>query len=220
MKLGLRLLRYSVMARPGSIYPAKRYTGKDVQMLISDSFISFLRLTKQHQFTKEVFKGMQKSDVVLMNEVKRQIHSMNAVWSGFLRSSLHAWIDASDKNIGFASGQIVSYVATSAWYDILVHEGLGIHSNGGSSSIPHKYLPSAAQKAIAPEWEDVKHIKKNNITKGPRPFMSNALVNSSRKIFMELGDGVRRGIRNTMAASSHLPRRDLDRVLSSIQLGA
>lgn len=209
------------MAKTNVIFKARRFTGKDVQLLISDSFIRFLRLTKQHQYVKEVLKGMQRSDVILMNETKKQIQSMKAVWTGFMRNSLFAFIDASDKNLGFVSGKIDSYVATKAWYDILVHEGLGLHSAGGRQPIPPQYAPTMAQQNIAPSWGVAKQAgKKKSGQKGPRPFMSSALVNSSRKIFVELGEGVIKGIRNTVAAASHTPRKDINSVLDSISIGA
>jgi len=201
------------MAKAPIMYKSKRYTGKNVEVLISESLIRFLRVTGNHLFLKEVYKGMQRSLVILMNETKKNIQSMKAVYSGFLRSNIISWMEANPN----PAGRIKGFVATRAWYDILIHEGLGIHANPPQKDYPSQYRPTAQQLAIVPTWASkmdlMKGVKRKGAGAGPRPFLRNAVESASIRIVEELGKGAFLGIRNVIASGSQIPRHKLNEIM-------
>ena len=203
------------MARKPLMYKSKRYTSKDVDILFTESMIRFLRLTDNQRWTKEIYKGLQKGIVVLQNEVKNQIMGMRAVYSGFMRSNIIGWIEPTYDPYG----NINAYVGTKAWYDILVHEGLGPHSMG-DKRIPEKYKPTAAQKAVAPSWKEKLQTagKPKSGGAGPRPFLVDALYKSDVKILDEVSQGIVKGYRAVIGHSLGIPKHSLDEVLSSIRV--
>jgi len=202
------------MSRQKLIYPNIKYKKDSVQIYISDSLIRFFRLTKNNLMLKELYKSLAISDTIVVNQMKSEITNMRAVWSGFMRSSLTSWIEINQNPYG----TIDSYIGTKAWYDILVHEGLGLHSSSGNyENVPAEFLPTSAQLSIAPSWADVKdaNSKKEKI-KGPRRFMTNALKKSTVSVIREISKGYYKGLRNISAGSLGMPRRTLDQALSMI----
>lgn len=205
------------MAKSRVMYKATPYTSKNVEIFMTESLVRFLRLTNQHLFMKEMLVAMQKADVLVMNTAKSEIQSMNAVYSGFLRNNLVSWIDKISNNA--IDKPIVSYLGTRAWYDILVHKGLGIHANP-RQKIPAQYMPTMEQLAIVPSFKEklaavgVKHSK----TSGPRPFYTNALKKAFPKINIIFGDGYLKGLRNMIGHDKNIPRHKFSEVFSTLSI--
>lgn len=201
-------------------FKSKRYTSKGVQVYISESLVRFFRITRQHAFMKEILNSMQKSVSTVQNETKNQIQSMGAVYSGFLRSNIVGWVDA---NPSLTEKKVEGYIATKAWYDVLVHMGLGIHASPPSKEIPPQYQPTSEQLAAVPSWEVKRSLMKGKTKrggkKGSRPFLKLAIENTSLKVLDNLSEGTIKGIRNTVAMSSKVPRHKLQDVLSAIRTG-
>lgn len=201
------------------MYAKQKYSGKHVEVYITEGLVRFLRLTKNHWFMKEMLKGIQKSTVVLMNEMSSQLSKMNAVYSGFMRSHLYGYV----MPVGGATinNQIYGQVGTDAWYDVLVHEGLGIHHQP-KQKIPSEFRPTAEQIAMVPSFAEKKrqmgYVKHSPQT--PRPFITEAFESRQVQVLEILGNSVAMGLRNTIAGGSGTSRRKLDDVLKSITAGS
>jgi hypothetical protein len=198
------------------MFKATPYTGKHVDIYLSESMVRFFRMAKSHLFLKEMLVAMKNANVTVLNEAKSQIQQMEAVYSGFMRNNLISWIE----NLSYNAMRepLVSYQGTRAWYDVLVHEGLGVHASP-AQKIPDKYKPSMEQLAIVPSFkEKIMTIGrgKHKGIKGPRPFYTIALKNSFAKINLQLANGFMKGIRNTVGADMGIPKHKLSSVFSSL----
>jgi len=191
------------VSKPGVIR-APRYGQKHVEILVSDSWLKFLKLHKQKTYWNGLMKGMKNATAATMNEVKSKMVSMDTVYSGFMRANMVAWIDTSKYKSG---KELYSYIGTRAWYDVIVHEGYGIHGRP-KNEIPSKYLPSEYELSIAPKWEDSRRLGKHKGSgRGPRPFMTQGIISAKQKIFGELSKGVVTGIKDTVSSGSMVARR-------------
>jgi len=197
------------------LYKNKRYTGKDVQMFFSESMIRFFRLHKEHWFLKEWYKGVATCDILIMNEAKKRIQSMKAIYSGFLRSNLVSWINPTWGPFK----KIDSFVGTRAWYDILVHEGYGVHHQPPERKIPAQFKPTAEQLAIVPAWANIKARKNKRGGAGARPFLREALSANVDRFAVIMGDSAVRGIRNNIGGQMGIPRKTLNEFLQQVQAG-
>jgi hypothetical protein len=201
------------------MFAKQKYNTKHVEVYITQGLVNFLRLTRNHWFIKEMLKGVQKSTVVLMNEMSSQLSKMNAVYSGFMRSHMYGYV----MPVGGASinNQIYGQVGTDAWYDVLVHEGLGIHHKP-KQAIPSEFRPSADQVAMVPSFAE----KRRTLGYGKRspqiarPFITEAFESRQVQVLEILGNSVALGLRNTIAGSSGMSRRKLSDVLKSITAGS
>lgn len=195
--------------------PFKRgvYKSADVGIFIDDAMIRFLRLTDQHSYHKELIKGLGRATIFLMNESKRKIREMKLVYTGFMASNIISWMDPRFD----VKGNINSYVATKAWYDVLVHEGLGIHANPPKDSIPARFRPTAEQLAVAaPQiaaYRSMRGRKHKGIGRGPRPFLREAVTASRAKILDEIGIGFTKALRASIGSSTGIPKHRLDEVM-------
>ena len=198
-------------------YKSKKYTASNVEVLISDSVVRFLRITGDSTYAKEIYKGMQKSTAVVMEQMRKQIQAMGAVYSGFLRANVVGFVAPTPYDV---YGTVESYIGTKAYYDIYIHEGLGRFSPSGKDPIPTQYEPTAEQLAVVPSWAEKKRLtgKKYFIDtkRGPRPFATTALMNSYSEVLDIMGDSVVKAIRNVIAKTSRVPRRQLKDALLAV----
>jgi hypothetical protein len=197
------------MASP---YLSRGYTAqKDAQIKIDDGFLEFFRvpIIKRKGFLREVERGMRRAAVAGANSVKDQIQVMNAVAFGFMRKS----VTYSMKTKTDGEFLITGKIGTKAWYDILVHEGLGRH--GGSRSVPSEYRPTAAQLAIVdPDWE-TRNKPENRARywkpspKTPRPFLTTGIKKAKNKMKSEVMSGIRKGLKTFKGKGKGTPRHDI-----------
>lgn len=194
----------------------RKYTRqKDAQILIDSNFKNFFKvpILKRKVFLREVDRGMRRALLAGANSVKDQIQVMNAVAFGFLRKSVTYEMELTTKGGFLAKGRI----GTKAWYDILVHEGLGRH--GGQRSVPSQYQPTDAQLAIVePSWEvrnapdnRAKYWKKS--PQRPRPFLTLGIKRVKDKMKQEVMAGIRRGIKASGGKGRGVPRFDISEIL-------
>ena len=195
---------------------------KAAQILIDDSFVKFMKGNplKQKAFFKEVDRHFRRALVIGAESVKRQISAMRAIGSGFMRNSVIFTMEANaDKN-----PMIQGKIGTMAWYDILVHKGLGRH--GGSKTIPSEYRPSEAQKAIIePDEEtrmseDFRKLYWKESQGIPRPFLTIGINNAKKAMAKEVMAGVRKGMKALRGSGrGGIPKHDISEVLFGGTLG-
>jgi len=195
------------------LYQTPRSFGqKHVQVLMSKRLSKFLKLHKQPKFVTIMINGLKKASANTMNEVKRQITVMDAVYSGFMRSS----IQASIANNPDSKGIWYSHIGTKAWYDILVHEGLGIH-HSPPQALPANYRPSAAQVAAAPSYAEVRkalgRVGPKRRGRGPRPFLTVALKNTGKENIKIVSDAFKRSIAEVVLMENDVPTIPMNEVL-------
>ncbi len=177
-----------------AFFKSPRLNQKSVQILINRGFANLLKkdaLSSKGALVK-LSRGLSKAMLIGANSVKSQMQMMNAVATGFMRKNI-----VSTVKVNYNSKiKVEGTIGTKAWYDILVHEGLGVH--GGQRTIPAKYRPSKAQLAIIePDAKTRKKYYKRS-PKVPRPFltlgikaakseMKEEIFKSMRGILKEIG---------------------------------
>jgi hypothetical protein len=177
------------VARP--LYRAKRYIQADIQVYADDGFMERIMRGKIKSFPsikywKIVERYIKKAMLIVVNKTKSNIHMMNAVATGFMRNNIVSVV-----NVKGGKTPITAVIGTRAWYDILVHEGLGRHSPSGR--IPSKYKPTEAQKAIIPH--SLEEVKKAGLWKSspkvPRPFLRLAVEQTKTAVHEMIKQGIR-----------------------------
>lgn len=175
-------------------YKAKRYIQADIQVLADDGFIEKIVKGKLKSFPsikywKVVERHIKKAMLIVVNKTKSNLTTMNAVATGFMRNNIVAVV-----NVTGGRSPISAVIGTRAWYDILVHEGLGRHApGGGKKSLPAKYKPTEAQKAIIPHT--LKEVKAAGLwkrgIKGPRPFLREAVEQTKSAVNAMIAQGIK-----------------------------
>lgn len=183
---------------------------KGARILIDDNFVNFFKVNplKKRAFMREVERGFRRAAVVGANAIKTQISSMRAVAAGFMRKSVTYEVDVNSER----KQMIILTFGTKAWYDILVHEGLGRH--GGQRTIPAQYKPTPEQLAIvepSPEERMRLPIWKPS-PKGPRPFLILGIRRAKKGIRSEIVAGMIRGIK-AMKGKGATPKHDISVLL-------
>jgi hypothetical protein len=146
----------------------------------------------------KMIKGMAKAIYVVQAESSKQLSfgPNRAILSGFMRASLNPIIDISRSE----SGRIKAFLVTSAFYDVLVHEGWGVHANPPYSvEAPAEFKPSPGSEATIPagiramqqRLLRIRHKSRHKFRKGPRPFMRVAFNNSKEKMIIILSSTIR-----------------------------
>jgi hypothetical protein len=190
-------------------FKAPRFTQKSVSIKINKGFANFLTGNpfKNKPFIDKVSKGFAKAMIIGANSVKGQMQIMNAVATGFMRKSIVTIIEANPNK----TPMIKATIGTKAWYDILVHEGLGRH--GGQRTIPVKYRPTAAQLAIVePDQETRKKYYKAS-PRVPRPFLTTGIKLVKTPMKNEIYSSIRSAIKELGLGSRNTPTIDLKSVL-------
>lgn len=199
------------MASP-VLFKSNKFKQKDAlfQFLVDDAWRSYMILGHKisEKITKRVEIGYRRAAQYLANRVKANIHSSNAVATGFMRNSVVVKIEVSSF---FPKIKAKIIVGTNAWYDILVHEGLGRHSPSGK--IPAKYRPTPEQLAIVPTSVDSAPFWKPS-PKKPRPFMKIALMQSKNKMKKIVFEEIKDAYRNIGGRPGN-PKHDITTILNS-----
>jgi hypothetical protein len=199
-----------------SAFIPKKYTSqKAAQILIDDNFLNFFRVPVLYRksFLRKVERGLRRAAAAGAESVKQQIQTMNAIGFGFMRDSVTYEMET------VTSGEylIKGAIGTRAWYDVLVHEGLGRH--GGSREVPSKYKPSAEQLAIVePDWEtrnDPENRKKywKKSPKTPRPFLTEGIKKAKTRMKVEYMGGLRDAMGELGSRAGGTPKHDISAVL-------
>jgi hypothetical protein len=170
------------------MFPTRRYIQADVKILADDGYLNFMKRLKKKDIPSKkywdvVSRYVKKAILIVINQTKSNIQTMNAVATGFMRNNI-----VSTVNIQSGKTPIVAVIGTKAWYDILVHEGLGRHSPG--NVMPKKYLPTPAQKAIIPAFGEAKKYWKKS-PKIPRPFLMFAIQSTKVAVAKMIAQGCR-----------------------------
>jgi hypothetical protein len=204
------------MPRP-VLFKATRIRQKDVgfQVLVDDGWKAVMsgNMLKDTQFWREVERGYKRAAVVVVKAVRRNIQASNAVATGFMRNNIISNVDV------VWTGEVpdvVLKIGTMAWYDILVHEGLGRHSPTGN--IPERYVPTEEQKAIVPTIQDSGKYWKPS-PKVPRPFLKLAIQQTKGTVKNMMAQAFRDAFRKKFARGSKRPRHNILKVLNSSPRG-
>jgi hypothetical protein len=188
------------------MFKQKACVQSDINFLVDDGII---RLAKGEFFDEEfwriVAKYVKRAMVIVVNQVKSNITMMNAVATGFMRAHIVSTVRV---DMGSRT-PIVARVGTQAWYDILIHEGLGRHSP--SKKIPEKYKPTPAQTAIVPP-SDKAYWKPSPMV--PRPFLKNAISQTRTAVAALFAEGFKQAAAKT-GIKRGKPRHRLEHVLFS-----
>lgn len=139
-------------------------------------------------FWKKMQPYLMRADKILQGEIVKRITLSNAVAVGFMKKTVKVTHSFKDSQ----GDEVFKIVAgTDAWYDILVHEGLGRHSPVEGATIPEQYKPSATQKNIlVPAWDSPERLfyyKKS--PKKPRPFLRDGLAAALPQVGKMIGRG-------------------------------
>ena len=184
------------------------------RILVDDGFKDLFTKNplRQPRVFREVERGYKRAAVIGLKAIASQITSSGAVGYGFMRKSLTSTIVVKPRA---RKHQILLTFGTQAWYDILVHEGLGRH--GGSRKVPYQYKPTPAQIAIIePSVEDRLADKQSwNKSPGyPRPFLTIGLLNAKSAMNISIADGVKKGMGVSTRAKG-IPKYDLVKLLNA-----
>lgn len=195
------------MARLRPRFASPRFAQKQADILIDDGFLRLL--TKDPLQSPAVFriidKAFRKAAVKGANSIKTHITGMGAVATGFMRKSVTFSVEANRRK----KPQIQATFGTKAWYDILVHEGLGRH--GGQRTIPIKYHPTEEQLAIIePSPEERLSFYKPS-PRVPRPFLTRGIKAVRSDIANTISTGVKKAMRKVGSARG-TPRHSLKTV--------
>lgn len=199
-------------ARVSPIFKAPRFAQKGASFLIDDNLYRLLKKNplETRKFINEVDHGAKRGLVIVANSVKRQMQMMNAVATGFMRKTITYEYEAGAKK----KGVILKYVlGTKAWYDILVHEGLGLH--GGQRTIPAKYRPSEMQKSIVEPSPAVRMSKEfkekywKPSPKVPRPFLVKGVKAARSSLMKETNVGIRKAFKTLAVRGGSIPKHDV-----------
>jgi hypothetical protein len=169
-------------------YGSPSFRQKDVGIFVDNGFKKFLKSAKgfKKEFWVVVERYFKKAVVILEERIKRNITSMNAVATGYMRKSIKGYVKI---NSG-ARTPITAVIGTKAWYDILVHEGLGRHSPSGKQPpggiIMGPIVPSMAIRR--------KYWKPS--PKVPRPFLKNAVKESKGAVKDMINQGFKAAVRS------------------------
>jgi len=191
---------------------AGRTIQADATILLDDGFYNFFRVNPLDRpaFIKPVEKGFRRAAVTGVNSIKNRITSMKAVATGFMRKTVGASVRVNPNR----NPRIQLTFGTSAWYDILVHEGLGRHSRSGGE-IPPQYLPSELQKAII-EPNDfktrLKYFKRS--PKIPRPFLTEGIKAAQTSMNADINNGIKAGLA-AIGSKRGVPKHKFQEVLQS-----
>lgn len=149
----------------------------EVKFLVDEVWKEAMNMNSKDlaKYMSIVERHYRRAMVVVAEKVKANISMMNAVATGFMRSHVVTSITV---NMNFPNPSIVGKVGTQAWYDILVHEGLGRH---GSGEIPAEYLPTPEQLAIVPTIAASSSYWKPS-PKIPRPFIREAIKQTRSQV--------------------------------------
>jgi len=181
------------MAIKAPLYKNSRTTQKSVSIYVDQSMADFLRKKgnlMDDKFMRSVEKGMKKGMVAGVSAIKSEMGSMRAVATGFMRKTVSAEIIA--HKLG-RTPEIVGMFGTKAWYDILVHEGLGYHSSGGGK-VPAKYQPTAEQLAIVEPDAKTRRQYYKKSPRIPRPFLKIGLKKALPSVVEAIRKGIEEGI--------------------------
>lgn len=189
-----------------------RTTQAGIEVFVDDSFYRFFKvpITSNKPFMSIITKAFKKAGVAAVRSVKNKITSMNAVATGFMRKTVVAGVRVKyGKNI---KTPIEMTVGTAAWYDILVHEGLGVH--GGYRTIPAQYRPTEFQKAIVePSPEERKEYYKRS-PKVPRPFLTEGIRDAQGVIASEISKGFSTAL-SSLGSQRGVPRHKIESILGT-----
>jgi hypothetical protein len=192
------------------LYGKGRTLQAEATCLIDDSFLNFFKVPplKNYSFIANVDKGFRRAAVIGVQSVKNEIGSMRAVATGFMRST----VVASVRTYPGKKVLIEANIGTSAWYDILVHEGLGRH---GSGKIPDKYKPTPFQLAIVePDAKTrMKYYKPS--PKIPRPFLTIGIKKVSSAMNNEVRKGILSGLKIMSYRGRTAPKNNINALLNT-----
>lgn len=201
------------MAKP--LYGSKRYIQRDIQVFRSanlEKHINELRSNKfpSIKYWKIVERYIKKAMLIVVNRAKTNIQTMNAVATGFMRNSIVSVV-----NVRYGKTPILAKIGTKAWYDILVHEGLGRHSPSGK--IPDKYRPTPEQLAIIPHSISKEFQKEywKHSPKRPRPFLKMAIQQTKGAVRSMINKGLKEAQKQTGKKGSQTLVNVTKKVLNS-----
>lgn len=175
---------------------------------VDDAWKSYMNLgpTASAKFLKKMEHAFRKAMVLVVVKARRNLTSSNALATGFMRNTVISSITVKDF---FPRMEVLSTVGTKAWYDILVHEGLGRHSPSGK--MPAKYKPTAEQLAIVPASSRA-YWKRS--PKKPRPFLTDAVRSTRRSIGKIINDGMKDAFKS-LGAKPGKPIHDITTILNA-----
>lgn len=181
---------------------SKNYIQKDVQVFRSAGLIKHMqdlrsRKFPNQQYWRTVSRYFQKAILIVVNRTKSNLQIMNAVATGFMRSNI-----VSTVNVRYGKIPITAVIGTRAWYDILVHEGLGRHSPSGK--MPDKYKPTPAQLAIIPHKMNKQFQKQywKKSPKKPRPFLRDAINQTKSAVASMINQGFKEANKTIKGSST------------------
>jgi hypothetical protein len=167
---------------------------RDVKILVDASFAEFLRKKgnlMDHSFVSAVERGMKKGMALGVGIIRSEMGSMNAVATGFMRKTVGAELVAVKYG---REPEIMGVFGTKAWYDILVHEGLGYHSSSGKGRVPSKYKPSPEQLAIVEPDAKARRAYYKPSPRRPRPFLKTGVQKALPVMVKAITTGIIEGL--------------------------
>lgn len=199
------------MARPVPAGPGRTLKAH-VQVLVDDAWVNFFKKdpTRQPNFVRTVKKGFEDAMLIGIRSVKSQITMLNAVGTGFMRKSVRASVEAKPGG----KPTIKAVIGTQAWYDILVHEGLGRHAPGSIQPVPARYRPTREQLDIVDAFMTYEKRKAyfKRSPKIPRPFLYSGIMAARAQMTRQINDGMKNGIR-VLGSRRGIPRHNIKEVL-------
>jgi len=172
--------------------------------------LKFLKQNKEMTplFWSIVEKYFKRAMVIVENRTKIYISSMHAVATGYMRKNIVAVVKVNAKK----RVPIEAILGTKAYYDILVHEGLGRHSPTGE-------LPANFQEGpVVPSLAVRKKYWKPS-PKVPRPFFKYAIRDTRTMVTDIIRAGFREASKKylgTYGAGSK-PRHKLSAVMGGMK---
>lgn len=193
-------------------YTAQKKAG----LYIDAAFVDFIKQKNPMASAatiRDLRQAFKRGLVIGAVSIKDQIQMMSAVATGFMRKSV-----TYDMIVNVSGGKFYmeGRFGTKAWYDILVHEGLGRH--GGQSTIPSEYAPTQEQLAIVePDAETRKRYYKPS-PKRPRPFLVRGVDVSKGKMMNAWKKGLMKAL-SRMKGKGGSPSINIQTVLGGGTIG-
>lgn len=178
----------------------------DVRIIQSMDVIKFIKsLGTSKYMYKLMEKGMAKALLICQAQSQKNITSMKAVLSGWMRNKFEKAMVRPNPDI------LEGYLANTSWYAYMVHEGVGPHAQPPD---PKWINP----KGLTPD--DIIELQKKRLAikktriKQDRPFMARAFEEKKEEMIREISDGATKGIQKVFAITQGRKERAAKRRLA------
>lgn len=173
---------------------AKRGKIFEIQMIQSPDVKQFFKNLKSRYMLKSIEMSISKSLNMCQNQAQKNITSMKAVLSGFMRNK---WDKAMSR---INPNEITGYLWNRSWYAFMVHEGLGPHAippnpkwiDPNRNLTPSNIIELQKKRLAARKWKS---------KKGPRPFLRKAVDDKLSDIRKTVVEGINTGIYRSFSKS-------------------